>query len=160
MNVPISSELCAKLDLPIERWGTIRSAVVHYCNGGDDLLRKKAVEFAQDDELFPLYLVPRLKFTQVCETDLPPEVMSIAKDKMGKMTEEGDWSLESYSFDDVEVSTPAPDVAIIAYTVRQKVRMNGKSQEMRAADSSTWIRGADGWACHAHSETFLQEGAA
>ena len=84
-------------------------------------------------------------------------VMSIAKDKMGKMTEEGDWSLESYSFDDVEVSTPAPDVAIIAYTVRQKVKMNGKTQEMRAADSSTWIRDADGWACHAHSETFLQD---
>ena len=87
-------------------------------------------------------------------------VMSIARDKMGKMTEEGDWSLESYSFDDVEVSTPAPDVAIIAYTVRQKVKMNGKSREMRAADSSTWIRDADGWACHAHSETFLQDGAA
>ncbi len=87
-------------------------------------------------------------------------VMSIARDKMGKMTEEGDWSLESYSFDDVEVSTPAPDVAIIAYTVRQKVKMNGKSQEMRAADSSTWIRDADGWACHAHSETLLQDGAA
>ena len=84
-------------------------------------------------------------------------VMSIARDKMGKMTEEGDWSLESYSFDDVEVSTPAPDVAIIAYTVRQKVKMNGKSQDLRAADSSTWIRGADGWACHAHSETFLQD---
>jgi ketosteroid isomerase-like protein len=84
-------------------------------------------------------------------------VMSIAKAKMGKMTEEGDWSLESYSFDDVEVSTPAPDVAIIAYTVRQKVKMNGKSQELHAADSSTWVRGKDGWACHAHSETFLQE---
>jgi hypothetical protein len=84
-------------------------------------------------------------------------VMSIAKAKMGKMTEEGDWSLESYSFDDVEVSTPAPDVAIIAYTVRQKVKMNGKSQELHAADSSTWIRGKGGWACHAHSETFLQD---
>ena len=47
------------------------------------MLRKKAVEFAQDDELFPLYLVPRLKFSQVCETDLPPEVMSIAKDVQG-----------------------------------------------------------------------------
>jgi hypothetical protein len=86
-------------------------------------------------------------------------VMSIPKAKMGAMTEEGDWELESYSFDDVEVSTPAPDVAIIAYTVRQTVKMKGKAQEMRAADSSTWIRGKDGWACHAHSETFLQDAA-
>ena len=87
MNVPISRELCAKLDLPIERWGTIREAVVHYCTDSGyrttagDLLRKTAVEFAQDDE--EPYFAPRLKFTEVCETDLPPEVMSIAKDVQG-----------------------------------------------------------------------------
>ena len=84
-------------------------------------------------------------------------VMSVPKTKMGKMTEEGKWTLESYAFDDVKVSTPAPDVAIIAYTVRQKVTMDGRPQEMKAADSSTWIRGTDGWECHAHSETILQD---
>ena len=84
-------------------------------------------------------------------------VMSIAKSEMGKMTEDGKWTLESYAFDDVEVTTPTPDVAIIAYTVRQEVTMDGKSQTLRAADSSTWIRGADGWECHAHSETFLKD---
>ena len=84
----------------------------------------------------------------------------IPKAKMGKMTEEGNWTLESYAFDDVEVSTPAPDVAIIAYTVRQRVKMDGKTQDLRAADSSTWIRGKDGWECHAHSEAFLTEKAA
>ena len=84
-------------------------------------------------------------------------VMRITKDKMGKMTEEGDWTLESYAFDDVEVEVPTPDVAIIAYTVKEKVTMKGKPQEMRAAESSTWIRGEDGWECHAHSETMLKE---
>ncbi len=74
---------------------------------------------------------------------------------MGKMTEDGDWTLDSYDFEDIEVVTPAPDVAIIAYTVKQKVTMKGKAQELRAADSSTWIRGPKGWECHAHSETFL-----
>lgn len=87
-------------------------------------------------------------------------VMSIDKSKMGKMTEEGEWTLESFAFDDVEVSTPAPDVAIIAYTVRQKVKMGGKLQEMHAADSSTWIRGDEGWECHAHSEVMLKDKAA
>ena len=29
--------------------------------------------------------------------------------------------------------------------------------DMRAADSSTWIRGPNGWECHAHSETVLQD---
>jgi len=84
-------------------------------------------------------------------------VMAIPKAKMGAMTEEGDWTLESYDFDDIEVSTPAPDVAIIAYTVRQKVTMQGKPQELRAADSSTWVRTGDAWECQAHSETFLQD---
>src|SRR5664279_1647778 len=84
-------------------------------------------------------------------------VMNISKSKMGKMTEDGKWTLESYTFDDIEVSTPTPDVAIIAYTVRQKVKMDGKPQEFHAADSSTWIRGTDGWQCHAHSETILKD---
>ena len=84
-------------------------------------------------------------------------VMSIAKSKMGKMTQDGKWTLESYNFNDVEVTTPAPGVAIIAYTVTQKVTMDGKSQVLSAADSSTWIRGANGWECHAHSETFLKD---
>ena len=83
-------------------------------------------------------------------------VMRIAKEKMGRMTEEGDWTLESFSFDDVEVSVPTADVAIIAYTVRQKVVMGGQPHEMRAAESSTWLRGAEGWECHAHSEAMLK----
>lgn len=83
-------------------------------------------------------------------------IMSIPKEKMGKMTEEGNWTLESYTLGDIEVSTPSNDVAIIAYTVDQSVTMDGKAQNLRAADSSVWIRGANGWECHAHSETFLK----
>ena len=84
-------------------------------------------------------------------------VMTVAKDKMGAMTEQGDWTLESYVFDDIEVAVPTPDVAIIAYTVTQQVTMKGKPQKLRAADSSTWIRGEDGWECHAHSEAYLKD---
>jgi hypothetical protein len=63
-------------------------------------------------------------------------VMSVPKAKMKAMTEKGDWTLESYEFEDIEVTAPAPDVAIIAYTVRQNVTMGGKKQELRAADTS------------------------
>jgi hypothetical protein len=82
-------------------------------------------------------------------------VMSIPRDKMGEMTEAGDWTLESYEFEDIQFAAPTPDVAIIAYTVRQTVTMKGEPRDMRAADSSTWVRGPDGWKCHAHSETVL-----
>jgi hypothetical protein len=84
-------------------------------------------------------------------------VMSIPKDKMGKLTEEGKWTLESYAFDDVHVSIPKTDVAIIAYTVRQKMTLDGKKQDRMAAESSTWLKGEGGWECHAHSETFLKD---
>ena len=84
-------------------------------------------------------------------------VMSIAKSRMGEMTEDGKWTLHSYAFADIEVTAPTPEVAIIAYTVTQKVTMNGKSEDLRAADSSTWIRGVNGWECHAHSEAFLKD---
>ena len=84
-------------------------------------------------------------------------VMTISKGKMGQMTEEGKWTLESYAFDNIEVTVPTPDVAMIAYIVTQKVTMEGKAQDLRAADSSTWIKGANGWECHAHSETFLRD---
>ena len=77
---------------------------------------------------------------------------------MGKMTESGNWTLDSYDFDEIEVTVPTPDVAIIAYKVHQKVTMDGKPQDLHAADSSTWIRGPAGWECHAHSETMLTGG--
>ena len=70
------------------------------------------------------------------------------------MTEDGNWSLEQYAFEDTQVIIPTPDVAIIAYTVTQSVTAEGKKREFKAACSSTWIRGADG-ECHAHSETIL-----
>ena len=84
-------------------------------------------------------------------------VMSIARNKMGRMTEEGNWTLDSYSFDEVQVATPTPDIAIIAYRVEQKVTMNGEPRSFQAADSSTWIRSAKGWECHAHSEAILNK---
>ncbi len=83
-------------------------------------------------------------------------VMAIEKAKMGKMTEEGDWQLKPYTFEDVRVVTPMPDVAIIAYKVHQKVVMDGKSTDRHSADSSTWLRGKAGWECHAHSESVLE----
>lgn len=84
-------------------------------------------------------------------------IMRIPRDKMATMTESGDWELLSYAFDDVQFEAPNPDVAIIAYKVRQKVRLKGKEQEFTAADLSMWVRGDDGWTCHAHSETILKE---
>lgn len=84
-------------------------------------------------------------------------VMSIPRSRMGAMTEEGEWTLDAYDFEQVEVLSPAPNVAIIAYVVSQTVTMDGEQKTMRAADSSTWVKGEDGWACHGHNECFLPD---
>jgi hypothetical protein len=84
-------------------------------------------------------------------------VTSIPKDRMGEMTEAGDWTLHDYRLDDIDVVHPAPGVAVIAYVVEQDMTMGGSRRTMRAADTSTWVRGADGWLCHAHTETPLTE---
>ncbi len=82
-------------------------------------------------------------------------VTRIDRDEMSRMTAEGDWTLRSYAFEDMEVTTPGPGVFIIAYTVRQTVSMGGQDKEFRAADVSTWVKGPAGWECHAHSESLL-----
>ena len=74
---------------------------------------------------------------------------------MKSLTEDGKWTLNSYEFTDVAFLAPTPDVAILAYTVTQNVTMDGLTQNLRAADSSTWVRGPDGWQCCAHSEAYL-----
>ena len=84
-------------------------------------------------------------------------VMTVPRDKMGQMTEDGDWTLESYAFEDIKFSAPTPDVAVIAYVVNQAIVHKGEPKSFRAADSSTWVRGPDGWACHAHSESILTD---
>lgn len=51
-------------------------------------------------------------------------VTSISKEKMGQMTEAGEYSLDAFEFSDVEVVTPDPDFAIIAYTVQQSGKIS------------------------------------
>lgn len=92
-----------------------------------------------------------------CLVTGPRGVTAIDKAKMGEMTADDGWTLHAYAFDEVKVITPAPNVAVIAYTVRQTITMGGKRMEMRAADSSTWIKGPAGWECSAHSETVLAD---
>jgi hypothetical protein len=85
----------------------------------------------------------------------PRGMMSIPKDKMAGMTEDGSWTLDDYVFEDVKVLLPAEGIAIIAYIVRQTITLKGEAKEARGADSSVWIHGVNGWECHAHSETPL-----
>jgi ketosteroid isomerase-like protein len=81
----------------------------------------------------------------------------VTADQMEKLTRDSSWTLDSFSFSEVQVHAPTPDVAIIAYIVRQQVTMNGKPKAYSAAECSTWVRGQNGWLCHAHTEAALKQ---
>jgi ketosteroid isomerase-like protein len=74
-----------------------------------------------------------------------------------KMAEEGSMTLTRFELHDIEVVFPNDTTAILTYRVSQDVAPRGSSkvatQEM--ADTSTWVRGGDGWRCVMHTETPL-----
>ena len=75
-----------------------------------------------------------------------------------RMAESGDMQVKSFEMSDVDVLFPTADTAVATYRVRQVIQQRGDSkattQEM--ADSSTWVRGEEGWRCVMHTETELQ----
>jgi len=57
--------------------------------------------------------------------------------------------------DDAQVRLLKDDVAVVAYTVREEVTVNGKRLTIEAADSSTWIRRSGQWQCSHHTEAII-----
>jgi hypothetical protein len=80
---------------------------------------------------------------------------SIDRNSFAKMMADGKWQLHEFAFDDVEVISPTPDVAVIGYTVKEKLSIDGKRLTLEAADASTWVKGVDGWKCILHTESVL-----
>ena len=84
-------------------------------------------------------------------------VMTVSSAKMGTMTAKGASTLDRFSFSEVNVTSPSPDVAVIGYFVEQSVTRDGRSKTYSAAECSTWVHDRDGWRCHAHCESGLQQ---
>lgn len=85
----------------------------------------------------------------------PSGTMRIDPETYGEMTRDGQWTLDAFEFDDLEVVFPTDDVAVIAYKVHQTGDMKGKKMDLRCADTSTWVRQDGDWKCSAHTEAIL-----
>lgn len=85
----------------------------------------------------------------------PAGTMRIDPDQYAEMTREGQWTLKSFDFDDLEVVFPRDDVAVIAYKVHETGDMKGQRMDLRCADTSTWVRQDGEWKCAMHTETIL-----
>jgi hypothetical protein len=82
-------------------------------------------------------------------------VSSINPATMAKMTTEGEWELERYTFDDqnAQVRFLNDDVALVAYKVNEKVVVDGEELDVEANDSSVWVRRDGKWVCAMHTES-------
>ncbi len=85
----------------------------------------------------------------------PMGAMKIDPDKYEAMTTDGQWTLDTFTFSDVEVIFPADDTAVIAYKVHQKGEMKGTPMDLKCADSTTWVRNGKSWKCAIHTEAML-----
>ncbi|MCX8570772.1 nuclear transport factor 2 family protein [Aminobacter sp. MET-1] len=68
---------------------------------------------------------------------------------------EGMWQLKSFRLDDVKVTFPSDDVAVIAYEVTGEMEVDGEALTLKAADATTWIRKEGEWLAALHTESVL-----
>ena len=54
---------------------------------------------------------------------------------------------------DYQVSQLGDDVAVLAYTVHEKMTVDGEPLAIEAAESSTWVRRDGRWVCAMHAES-------
>lgn len=82
-------------------------------------------------------------------------VSAISPDTMARLTREGDWELERYTFDEstAQVQFVNEDVALVAYQVKEKLTVDGKPVNLEANDSSVWVRKNGEWLCAMHTES-------
>jgi hypothetical protein len=82
-------------------------------------------------------------------------VSAVDQKTMGKLTTEGQWQLQQYSFDErtTQVRFVSDDVAIVAYKVNERVDVDGQTLPIEANDSSVWVKRDGEWRCTLHTES-------
>jgi uncharacterized protein (TIGR02246 family) len=83
-------------------------------------------------------------------------VGKVDKQAYASMMENATWTIDDYAIgDDAQVRMLGDDTAVLAYTVREQLKVDGKPVSFDAADASTWVRRGDRWVCAMHSESIL-----
>lgn len=79
-------------------------------------------------------------------------ISQISNEQYRKLMSDGKWTLHSYTMDKILARLVSPDVAIIAYTVTEKLTVDGQHLTLTANDASTWVRRNGDWKCSLHTE--------
>jgi hypothetical protein len=83
----------------------------------------------------------------------PSGVSRLDKPQLARMIREAPYELEEFVVEDnAQVRMLDDNTAVLAYTVHEKLNVEGKSVILDAADASTWVRRDGQWVCALHSE--------
>lgn len=80
-------------------------------------------------------------------------ISEISIDQYRRLMTDGKWTLHSYTMDKILTRLVSPDVAIIAYTVTERLTVDGQPITLTANDASTWVRRNGEWKCALHTES-------
>jgi ketosteroid isomerase-like protein len=72
---------------------------------------------------------------------------------LGAMMKASSYTLDRFRFDDTQVTSLTPDVAVLAYKVHEQLTVEGKQVELDANETSTWVRRDGTWRCALHTES-------
>jgi hypothetical protein len=88
-----------------------------------------------------------------CIVTGPQGVGCIEKPALAAMMKTAPYVLRAFELeDDIQVRLLGDDVAIVAYTVREELTVDGAAVTLKAADASTWVRRQGRWVCALHTE--------
>ena len=80
-------------------------------------------------------------------------VGTVSKQEIGSMINSDKWRLKKFEFGDVKINSMDENTAIIAYTVKEDLDVEGKPLTLEASDSSVWSRRSGKWECVLHTES-------
>ena len=80
-------------------------------------------------------------------------VGELSRSALSKMLNGATYELNEFSLENVHVRSLNGDVAVIAYTVHEHLTVEGKNVELKAFDSSVWMKRGGEWVCVAHTES-------
>jgi hypothetical protein len=84
----------------------------------------------------------------------PQGIGKLDRQALAGLVENPPYELKRWRIDDdVQVSTIADGVALIAYKVNEEMVVDGETTVLEAFDTSVWVRRDGGWVCAAHTET-------
>lgn len=79
-------------------------------------------------------------------------VGTVSKQEIGSMVNSDKWRLKKFEFGDIKFKSMDENTAIIAYTVKEELDVEGKPLTLEASDSSVWSRRGGKWECVLHTE--------